>query len=125
MYMHAWIGGSFSVVTFHIHLSSQKLFKALRAVRRARLQAVGAVCVFLHTGAISFRMFGVELFLWNSEPFWCNFHHFGLPLESKNWFRGSGIALNSFLDALGSILLKYQPKRSRGDPLQLNFDDFL
>ena len=43
---------------------------------------------------------------------------------AKNWSRGSGSALKSFLDALGSILTKYQPKRSHGDQFQLNFDCF-
>ena len=43
---------------------------------------------------------------------------------SKNWSRASGSALNSFLDALGSIWVKYQPKWSHGNPFQLNVDDF-
>ena len=38
---------------------------------------------------------------------------------------GPGRASKGFLDALGSILAKYQPKRSHGDQFQLNFNDFL
>ena len=47
----------------------------------------------------------------------------------QNWSKiaspGPGRASKGFLDALGSILAKYQPKRSHGDPFQLNFDYFL
>ena len=43
----------------------------------------------------------------------------------KKLSRGSGSALKSFLDALRSICTKYQPKRSHGDPFQLNVDYFL
>ena len=47
----------------------------------------------------------------------------------QNWSKiaspGPGRASKGFLDALGSILAKYQPKRSHGDPFQFNFDDFL
>ena len=47
----------------------------------------------------------------------------------QNWSKiaspGPGRALESFLDALGSILVKYQPIRSHGDPIQLTFYHFL
>ena len=47
----------------------------------------------------------------------------------QNWSKigspGPGRASKGFLDALGSILAKYQPKRSHGDPFQLNFDYLL
>ena len=43
---------------------------------------------------------------------------------SKMVSPGPGRASKGFLDALGSILAKYQPKRSHGDPFQLNFDIF-
>ena len=46
----------------------------------------------------------------------------------QNWSKmaspGPGRASKGFLDALGCILAKYQPKRSHGDPLHLNFDIF-
>ena len=37
------------------------------------------VCFFLHTGAVSCRIFGVEPFLWNSAPFWGHFYQFSSP----------------------------------------------
>ena len=47
----------------------------------------------------------------------------------QNWSKiaspGPGRASKGFLDALGFILAKYQPKRSHGDPFQLHFDYFL
>ena len=43
----------------------------------------------------------------------------------KKWSRGSGSGLKSFLDALGSIWVKYQPKRSHGHPFEFNVYYFL
>ena len=49
--------------------------------------------------------------------------HFG-----QNWSKiaspGPERSLKSFLDVLGSILTKYQPKLSHGDPFLLDFGNF-
>ena len=41
--------------------------------------------------------------------------------DLRKMSRRSGRALKSFLNALGSILAKYQPKRSHGDPKRISF----